>query len=298
MNKLFIIGLDGLEFDLVEKWHLEDLKQKEYGKVDLGPALVDGYPISPPVWTSFMTGKPKKEHGVTGFKWNFPFYDVIYKMPKPFIFEDILSFLGFSKGFPDRKKIKTKTFVDELGDMFTGVNVPIYDFSFNNHAKVARRMGVKEEDIRHFVRNWDKVPSATLLKSVITHSGHVLDETFDKIGTDWTVFFTYFHWIDSVQHVFYMNEKILKEEYKRACGYVKAIKKRLEPDTLVLIVSDHGADMEGGHSCHGFYSLSERRGLESPKITDFYDFIMKEAEMPTTEDAKKIKAKLKKLGYL
>ncbi len=297
MNKLCIIGLDGLEYELVEKWNLEALKQEEYGKIDLSPALVDGYPLSPPIWTSFMTGKPKSEHGVIGFEWNFPFSDVIYRLPKSLLLEDIFGFLGFSKGFPDKKRIRVKTFVDELGDMFKGVNVPIYDFSLNNHGKVARRMGIRETDIRYFVRNWDRVPSTMLLKNLITHSKQVLNETFEKIGTDWTVFFTYFYWLDSIQHIFYMNEKILREEYERACRYVEAIKERLGPDTLVLVVSDHGADMKGGHSCHGFYSLSERRGLR-PKITDFYDFIMKEVEMPTTRDVENIKTRLKNLGYI
>jgi len=32
VNKVLILGIDALEYDLVEKWDLKNLKQEEYSK--------------------------------------------------------------------------------------------------------------------------------------------------------------------------------------------------------------------------------------------------------------------------
>lgn len=67
MNKLLIIGLDGVNFDLITPWiaegklpHIADLmKNSVYGKLK---SLLR--PMSPPAWTSFMTGKNPGKHGI------------------------------------------------------------------------------------------------------------------------------------------------------------------------------------------------------------------------------------------
>jgi predicted AlkP superfamily phosphohydrolase/phosphomutase len=70
MDRLLIIGLDGATFDLIKPWVLE-------GKLPhLGKLLESGVhgalkstipPMSPPAWTSFMTGKNPGKHGVFDF---------------------------------------------------------------------------------------------------------------------------------------------------------------------------------------------------------------------------------------
>ena len=57
MKKIFILGLDGLEYDFVEKWNLVHLKQREYGKIIVPIAEKLGVPNTPEVWASFLTGK-------------------------------------------------------------------------------------------------------------------------------------------------------------------------------------------------------------------------------------------------
>jgi len=58
--KVFILGLDGLEYNFVEKWNLRNLKQREYGKLEV-PISKRGWPSSPEVWASFLTGKHIKK---------------------------------------------------------------------------------------------------------------------------------------------------------------------------------------------------------------------------------------------
>jgi len=63
MNKtslpnIIILGIDGLEYDLVEKWLLKNLMQKKYCKLDLSDYKVI---VTPPIWGSMLTGKIDEE---------------------------------------------------------------------------------------------------------------------------------------------------------------------------------------------------------------------------------------------
>lgn len=80
MGKLLIIGLDGATFDLIKPW-------VRAGKLpNLGKLLQDGVhgelqstvpPMSPPAWTSFMTGKNPGKHAVFDFTARKPYsYEV------------------------------------------------------------------------------------------------------------------------------------------------------------------------------------------------------------------------------
>jgi predicted AlkP superfamily phosphohydrolase/phosphomutase len=70
MNRLLIIGLDGATFELIKPWVLEG-KLPHLGKLlesgAHGPLKSTIPPMSPPAWTSFMTGKNPGKHGVFDF---------------------------------------------------------------------------------------------------------------------------------------------------------------------------------------------------------------------------------------
>jgi len=59
--KVLILGIDALEYDLVEELNLRSIKQVEYGKV------VEPYSklLTPILWASFITGS--LNHGVNSF---------------------------------------------------------------------------------------------------------------------------------------------------------------------------------------------------------------------------------------
>src|SRR6266540_2609955 len=70
MGRVVIIGLDGATFDLIRPWAAE-------GKLPrLAQLLAEGSagnlrsttpPMSPPAWSSFMTGKNPGKHGIFDF---------------------------------------------------------------------------------------------------------------------------------------------------------------------------------------------------------------------------------------
>ena len=66
-KRVFVIGLDGATFDLLDPWiedgrlpNLKKLMEKSaYGRLE---STIP--PISPPAWTSFMTGVNPGKHGI------------------------------------------------------------------------------------------------------------------------------------------------------------------------------------------------------------------------------------------
>ncbi len=69
-TRVFVIGLDGGTFDLLELWikegRLPNLKRmienSAYGRLE---STIP--PVTPPAWTSFMTGVNPGKHGVLDF---------------------------------------------------------------------------------------------------------------------------------------------------------------------------------------------------------------------------------------
>ena len=59
MHKLiFILGIDALDYELVDKLNLNNLKQLQYGKTIVPINEKIGIPSSPEVWSSFLIGEP------------------------------------------------------------------------------------------------------------------------------------------------------------------------------------------------------------------------------------------------
>ena len=52
--KVIVLGIDGLEYSLVEKWGLKNIMQKTYCKLDLSDYKII---VTPPIWGSMITGK-------------------------------------------------------------------------------------------------------------------------------------------------------------------------------------------------------------------------------------------------
>ena len=55
--KVLILGIDALEYSLVEEWDLKHLKQREYGKIIVPIYGGGGEPVTLVVWPCFITGK-------------------------------------------------------------------------------------------------------------------------------------------------------------------------------------------------------------------------------------------------
>lgn len=298
-KQLAIIGIDALDYEELDNaTGFDALKQAEYGKVDNTPALLTGKAVSPTMWTSFMTGQTPDVHGIRGFTWDFPCSEWLYKIPTPNrgwgkYLETMLNLFGRgNKDFPPADKIQSTTFIDQLGEDCVTVNAPLYEFSFSRKGDRLEALARPQESVTH----------QQLLEDLRRHSELVFEDVKQALTgkTRWDVFFSYFYWLDGIQHRFFNQRDVIETEYGRAAFYVAQIKERLPDDTTVIVVSDHGADGEGGHrNEYGFWSCNKEGVVpEDAAITDFYDIIMEHAGLPGRDDEAQTKQKLEALGYV
>lgn len=105
--RLIIIGIDALDIKMMEKLDLNSLKQLQYGELKVPLSSVSGYPRSPSVWFSFLTGMERE-----------------------------IDFKRNNDGINMFRKIIEKTFMD--WDGVKGINVPYHSHEIDTLTKLVR----------------------------------------------------------------------------------------------------------------------------------------------------------------
>ncbi len=290
IEKVVILGIDALEYDLVEKWNLKNLKQVEYGKTIL-PLQKGQEPATVIIWPCFITGKEPKDMG----------YSTVYVFAKPLQFfiniftpfirklfidteaetrtekkegkQSILDkFAKLLKKFnlshkPNRKDIKAETIFENKSLKSVHLHIPVYD----------------KDDFPDYRKDIVKVIAEKAYQPVIEikqkkEFKQRSKEVFDYLKKDnWQIFMQYFYVLDGVQHIYYKNPKKIAEFYLMFDEFVKKVSKIVDDKTLILIVSDHG-QKKGIHTPYGFYSLNKKLGLSNPRIINFRKIVEEKLE--------------------
>jgi len=300
MKKVIILGLDALEYDLVTEWDLQNLMQEECGKTELpmDEDYVYDDPATPVIWTSFITGKKPSEHGVeTVTVWNSRFMNWFTKRiyikylhkpakkvdcqypsaPPPEQIEsgkrkkkptDILKRFGIYERFPEQADIRSDTIFD-MPLRTIASRVPVY--SPYEEAFPPAKATIAEALVKKgmYRVKWDM----KCLKAWNERSKELL--AYMEYQDKYDLLMHYFFTLDAVQHAFPDKLDKIKEWYVRADELAGKVREKLGPDTLFLIVSDHG-QKKGLHTPYGFYSANVKLDLKNPKLTDFRWFIEKE----------------------
>ena len=105
--RLIIIGIDALDIKMMEKLDLNSLKQLQYGELKVPLSSVSGYPRSPSVWFSFLTGMERE-----------------------------IDFRRNKDGINMFREIMEKTFMD--WDGVKGINVPYHSHEIDTLTKLVR----------------------------------------------------------------------------------------------------------------------------------------------------------------
>lgn len=280
INRVLILGIDALEYDLVKEWDLKNLKQEEYGRVELPIKKEEGYfypePATVIIWPCFFTGMIPKEMGIQTVR--------IY--PLNFLYKFYLKFLSPKEEVREtiEDKPQYRKFMDKLSDfihslhlsreptkqdikvptMFETIpnsihkHVPVYDDdAFPYRGSVARAL----ED-----KTYRPIFEMLMMKEFRQRTAEVMKYIDDREG--WKLFMEYFSLLDSIQHVFYNNAKKIAKYYIMFDEFVGKVRERIDDDTLLLIVSDHG-QKRGVHTNYGFYSVNKPLRLKNPKLVDF-----------------------------
>ncbi len=255
MGRLIILGLDGLEPTLLEKWKTE---LPHFAKlIDKGVYLKMESSIpaeSPPAWTSMYTGTNPGKHGIFGFgKRMEDSYDLV-----PITATDV--------------KMKSLwKILSEQGKKVCVINVPLtYPAEKVNGVLISGRpvpskksKFVYPEMMKKKLREWKYQPIIKtdcsdkkrhlneikkVRKSVFETALRLFKESY------WDFFMLVLTSADDIGHFFwhYTDEKhpmykkkgefkdVLLEEYKEFDKILGEFLKRLKQEDLLLVVSDHG----------------------------------------------------------
>lgn len=236
-----VFAIDALEYEKVEEFGCENLKQVAYGKTDISEF---DQPRTMVLWSSFMTGENKEEEILA--KGDEGMWKTDFSLEETFFsnFEDpkIIDLPGFSydEEQHDREREMMKEFFDEAEDE-----------------------GEKEEVRRKYNQ------------FALNHHREVKEEFLEALEGDRDFVLGYFSAADVVGHLNFGNDALMRTIYDDlddVAGEVKDIR-----DDHLLVLSDHGMEAVGtfgDHNGYGFWSFDEDCDLERPKLTDFADFLI------------------------
>ena len=264
--KVIIIGLDAATWTLISPWIAEG------GMPNLAKLMKTGVsgalqsvipPITPPAWTSFMTGKNPGKHGVFHFVETEPDgYAMNYanggSRRSPTVWK-LLNAAGFSVGTMNIPFTYPPEVLD--GFQISGLDTPTPNSPFVYPPELKRELVDHFGKINHDVRFLG-------FMSTDRRRAQVLSE-MEKIDEQWAgvalyllehhpqdVMMFVFMSIDTVQHYFwqYMDRShflydpraeprfgnAVRQVYERLDALTGRLIEKLPEDTTVFIVSDHG----------------------------------------------------------
>jgi len=320
INRIIILGIDALDYDTVVNEKLDTFKQAEFGKVR--PPIVNNRISSPIIWASFITGKTPSVHKIRTFKqWNSGLVDGAHqllgnKSPKFMrkLASKTLRRMGVNKVKISKQHYACSTIFDDHPNTWA-LNIPTYNEIDSNLKVRASLKNVLGDDER------SKQTEELLWKE----EGKNM-ELFLTNSSKYKLSMIYISLLDIIQHMYPGQRADILPNYKKIEEFVQKVKKTVDMDTLLLIVSDHGC-YNGMHTEFGFYSVNRKLGLKTPDIMDFRDIFKSiisntpirkaESKRPVTKKGKqgkrvwrhasskyeskkeheKIKENLKALGY-
>lgn len=286
--KVLIIGLDGLDYDLVTKWDLKVFKQKIYGKHYVG--LVSKL-YTPILWSMFLTGLNVEKHGydlgslkrkrsADALKWNFlkTLYLVRRKVPiKKLGLRKVLVSLGLAKKYPPSimpEYLLKQSFLErakKFGLKVCAVEVPGYNEESNEKYRSLHSTytfkGLREK--------------LNFINDVMDDCNERIFKALNYVIADYDLIFVYLPLPDIAHHLLFKSLRELVELRKIYGKLEKKVQQLTSyanvKNYVILIVSDHGFDLKNYyHSSWGFWSLNKNIEIANKlkKITDFHDLIL------------------------
>lgn len=279
--RVTIIGIDGLDYDVVEALELRNLQQEVCGKLsiprecfrEIGKGVYS--PWTPLCWMSIVTGQvppeelrqeKKKVYSNEGLDW---------------VRRNFGKHLGFMRGkrkvlmrygveLSKYKMVETPFIRDmdtifDLAEKSIDFNIPSYSEGYT-----LRPFGTEAEGLEHlelFDRE-DKLVKK-FVRSILNRD------------SDYDLFMAYMRAIDHYGHQKFGTRDFFNR-YKLMDVFIHEIKQKV--DGLLLICSDHGFQQlegtktGGRHSDYAFYSLSHDVDVKMDSLLDLYPLVQKTLE--------------------
>jgi predicted AlkP superfamily phosphohydrolase/phosphomutase len=247
-QRVFVIGLDGATFDLLDPWIAEGrlpflqkfLQGSSYGRLE---STIP--PISPPAWTSFMTGVNPGKHGI---------YDFMAFKPN-----------SFEKVLVNSTHIRSKRFWDLAGEkgkksiilnipltypphrvdgvMISGIPLPPkgqFIYPEEMERELEEKVGIWRVDVEgDRFRNFDEAAFLREIDRGLETRFRVADYFLST--KRWDLFILVIMETDMVQHLLWEErERCLFPLYKKIDDRIGTLLKKLREEDIVVILSDHG----------------------------------------------------------
>lgn len=279
-EKTIVIAFDGMDYELIQKFELDNVIQQEFGTIDNSTDINKIFTSE--LFASFITGETSEKHGVEGLnKWNnrtvrniektadrIPFFDK-FRGIRHALWNSINSIDARIEKY-DSSDLEAKTLFEEIDDS-RAIFVPGYNPS------TFWAIGADLEPLKY---GYSRDETAEHYDT--REFSHRKQELFSELENDFTgardFLMCHFHRIDTYQHLYgdkeagsYDEEK-LYALYKEMDDLAGEIKQKAEEAgyTRIIFMSDHGLPTETGHNENAFYSSNQELfGVEKPHITDF-----------------------------
>lgn len=272
-RKIVILGIDGLEYDLVEEWNLEYIKQRAYSRTDLSDFEVI---VTPPIWASMLTGRKiaeieepfiKRQRFIAN-KGN------ITKVKTPWYVKLGAKLLPLSI----RKRIGDAVTPDPFKETYdylirTKKYKTIFDYFERTWTNGVPSYGrnVSNPDVKSAMYEAVKGNLKPLVEYAMKTYRQDKRALFDALDGDYELIFWYTPFLDEISH-FYIRKKLkLMNLYFELNKLAKEVSERLDENDVLYIISDHGmepvpGDPRGGdHSDHGFFSSNTGETIKKPQ---------------------------------
>lgn len=292
MTKILIIGLDGATFNLIKPWATSGLlpnMSRFFREGAAGVLKSTVHPLSPPAWTSFMTGKNPGKHGI---------YDFVVHAPDRYG-------LVYTNGGLRRGKSLWKL-LSEAGRQVIVVNVPMTyppepvngvlvsgldtpgakaPFTYPPALKEEIRREVKGYRVRDYPHNCDPATFLDQIWRLVDGRERLMHYLLRH--HPWDFFMIVFNATDLVQHAYwqYMDQAFpgitrperirfqnaILDVYRRLDHLVGEVLQEYGRDALVFLMSDHGAGpaykvvfINQWLSQEGFLTYAREEGASRP----------------------------------
>lgn len=193
--KLVILGIDALDINMIKKLDLNELKQAQYGELKVPLSSISGYPRSPSVWATFLTGK-EKEIDFTRNR------------------EGINSFVGLEDD---------EVFTD--WDGVKGINVPFRNHELDTLTKLVR--------LRKKLR-WRRGIIRDMVDIHLTKTRQIFNEVINT-HKSYKVIFAFVQTLDTLEHALFLRPKAIKNVYREMEIDFKELKQEFLEDMIIIV---------------------------------------------------------------
>ena len=286
-EKVLVVAFDGLDRELIEEFNLENIKQEEFGPIDNQTGMKKIYTSE--LFASFITGTNWEKHGIEGLnKWKSSRGEILDRIVPQKLLETkrgmhrlretLKSLLDAEETKYDKQDLKIDTLFEKIEN-----SRPMFIPSYNPST-----FWTIEADLRPLA--YGKTPGETMNHYDTREFRYRKEKLFSELENDFVpardFLMMHFHRSDTFHHLYgdpegnYDEEK-LREMYREMDELAGEIKEKASAKgyNCIVFMSDHGLPAKIGHNENAFYSSNEKLFPDStPKITDFYDKILKLVE--------------------